>query len=261
MYIGCVMLQLGFQVSRPSVGPDLCVHMGDMRIWIEATAPERGCPKSPDYVPELPEGKGGRVPVEQIVLRLTGAIHTKLLKFSHYRERGIVSDHDVCVLALSGAKLRHPVDLAYIERAVYEAGDLYVVLDQASHEMVQHGRRHEPMARKHDSNAFRKPSFIDGSCSQIAGLLFGWRGIANTPRRRGSELAFFTIATPAVSLHRAGSVWDRNIGPKSNATISSLNHLHIQAELCTSEETAGRCALSFPPRENSGSARFLTINP
>ena len=190
MYIACALREIGFQVSRGNAGPDFWVESNEGRIWIEAIAPEAGDSGNPDYVPEPPLNQVSDTPVRQIILRLTGAIYEKQAKFSSYRSCGIVGQSDRCVIALSAAKLRYPVTIDYLQRALYEAGDIYVAIDPASLKIVEQGRRHEPQIAKR-AKSINKPSFLHDGCDHISALLFGWRGIANTPPMLGSEWALF----------------------------------------------------------------------
>jgi len=191
MYVACALRKIGFQVHREQDGPDFWVESSEGRIWIEATVPGPGDSGNPDCVPEPPVNQVSDTPVRQIVLRLTSAIHDKQMKFRHYQRRGIVGQNDRCVIALSAAKLLYPVTTDYIQRAVYEAGDLYVAIDSTSLKAVERGRRHEPQISKRSSPPFNKPTFLDGSCSHVSALLFGWRGIANTLPILGSEWVLF----------------------------------------------------------------------
>jgi hypothetical protein len=45
------------------------------------------------------------VPHEQLLMRYTQCIHCKYLKFLRYQRKGIVTDEDRCVIAVSSAGL------------------------------------------------------------------------------------------------------------------------------------------------------------
>jgi hypothetical protein len=191
MYLACALSEIGFAVRREKDGPDFWIEDGKGRIWIEAIAPEPGDSAKPDCVPEPPINQVSNTPVRQIVLRLTSAIHDKQQKFTQYRASGLIGENDRCVIALCAAKLHYPVTTDFVQRAVYEAGDLYVAIDSNTMKAVERGRQHEPQIAKRNVVLFNKPSFVDDSCNHISALLFGWRGIANIPSILGSEWALF----------------------------------------------------------------------
>lgn len=225
MYVGCSMSSIGLKVHRENQGPDFWVEGDAGRIWIEAIAPEPGTPGNPDAVPEPIAKQAADVPVVQILLRLTGAIHKKQAKFKHYYESGVVPQSEICVIALSAAKLWYPVTPDYVRRAVYEAGSLYVTIDPKTLETVEQGLLHEPQIAKQGNLPFDKPTFLNDTCNHISGLLFGWRGIANTPAVWGSELALFHNHKAKHPLARG---WLRR-GSEHWAEVSDT-HIHFRSQ-------------------------------
>jgi hypothetical protein len=191
MYLACTLKDVGFQVRRKEEGPDFWIESDRGRIWIEAIAPEPGDGAKPDFVPEPVVNQVSDMPVRQIVLRLTSAIHDKQKKLRQYQLDGTVGENDCCVIALSPAKIRYPVTTDFVQRAVYEAGDLYVSFDRTTLKTIEQGRQHEPKITKRNTLTFSKPSFVDASCSHVSALLLGGRGIGNMPPLLGSDCGLF----------------------------------------------------------------------
>lgn len=197
MYVACALCEIGFQVCRGDNGRDGCV-------WVEAIAPEPGDSANPDHVPDPPANAVSETPVRQIILRLTGAIYEKQKKFSHYRKSGIIGPTDKCVIALSGAKLRFPITIDYLQRALYEAGDLYLSIDPVSLKAVDRGRRHEPKIAKTSHPPFNKPTFLDDSCSHVSALIFGWKGSQILHRSWAASWRYSTITVHGILSREAG---------------------------------------------------------
>jgi hypothetical protein len=102
------LLDLGYELDKAKKGrPDFGTHLPTgQRLWIEATAPTRGDTQNADRPAGLmPKGGARLVPHEQLLMRYTQCIHCKYLKFLRYQRKGIVTDEDRCVIAVSSAGL------------------------------------------------------------------------------------------------------------------------------------------------------------
>jgi hypothetical protein len=196
MYLGCALLDMGMSLRRSDPGPDLLIEHEFGRIWIEAIAPTAGDTNSADRVPDLiPINEGGSaqtVPVEKIILRYTAALEEKRSKFRAYREKGLVSNDDTCVIAISGAHLAprggYGDTIPYIVRAVLPFGNQYVSLDKKTLEIVGSGYTLQENIKKASGTAIPTTAFLNGDYDAIAAVIFGPSGIGNTPQRLGIDL-------------------------------------------------------------------------
>ena len=84
------LIEQCFDIRSNDPGPDFSFEIDGKKVWIEATAPE-------------PTGFSENMsPDEQILLRWTNALSVKKKKFSKYRNKGIVQNNDICVIAING---------------------------------------------------------------------------------------------------------------------------------------------------------------
>ncbi len=105
MYLTLGLSHLGFQISTfpKDDRPDLLLTFGNTKVWIEAVAPKSGT-KS-DAVPQPVVNGVQDLPMRECLLRLTQAVKAKRDAFDYYIKRGVVSEADCCVIALSACGL------------------------------------------------------------------------------------------------------------------------------------------------------------
>ena len=53
MYLTTTLISLGYKVCCPKPGPDVGIEFDGLRIWFEATSPDRGQDGSTDQVPDV----------------------------------------------------------------------------------------------------------------------------------------------------------------------------------------------------------------
>lgn len=84
LYIGYKMMKLGLQLvnRNDSTGPDFCVDMDGVKVWVEAVVPKMGC--GVDAVPEIEHS--GWVPTDRILLRITNAMDEKRRQWQGYKD-------------------------------------------------------------------------------------------------------------------------------------------------------------------------------
>lgn len=141
MYVGCTLLDCGYEIGTPGdEGPDLYADVREERVWFEATAPSPGT--GDDQVPEPVLGKATRVPDDQILLRLTGAIDAKRQHFEAAETKGITSEHDGAVICINGRNIPHSISDYWphrIVRAVFPIGYPTVTVGPETSEAVDSG--------------------------------------------------------------------------------------------------------------------------
>ena len=127
------LIEQGFDIQSNDPGPDFSFEIDGKNVWIEAIAPEpTGLPE------EWIEARGVIVvPYDQILLRWTNALSVKEKKFLEYRDKGIIQNNDVCVIAINGHLLREPrgiSQLPYAVEAVFPIGPLAVSFNKRTSE-------------------------------------------------------------------------------------------------------------------------------
>jgi hypothetical protein len=87
-------------------GPDFCIDVGGLVVWIEATVPApEGIPA--DYLapPRAGEFRVKTKPDSERVLRCSSVIADKQRKFSEYRAKGLIGPDDCTVIAVNICRL------------------------------------------------------------------------------------------------------------------------------------------------------------
>ena len=100
--LGWALRDLGFAFRWGGHGPDFSVS-AEKPFHIEAVAPAATEALTSNY--EVARNWATTVPVNEIVLRYTGSIFSKLDTYSRYVARGMIRATDPYVIALSGANI------------------------------------------------------------------------------------------------------------------------------------------------------------
>lgn len=102
MYLAITLKSLGHVIHCPKPGPDVGIEVDGLRIWFEATSPERGQDGSQDQVPEIKFDVGDvEVPNEKIVLRYLNSIEQKKKQHSRWIKKQIVGPKDAFIIAIN----------------------------------------------------------------------------------------------------------------------------------------------------------------
>jgi hypothetical protein len=171
--------------DQRNTGPDLCVRKGRRRIWIEAVSPQRGDEKNLDQIPDLfpaNADEGCFAERYQIELRITASLRRKAKKFERYRERGIISEKDSCVVAVSAGQFSLQAagaGLPHVVTAVYPFGEEFVVLDPATAEFSSFGHKYSAEIERMKAQAEPRTAFQHKEFASIAGLIWSLRSIGN----------------------------------------------------------------------------------
>jgi len=131
MMVAKILKNEGYEPKSTDHGPDFIVEKAGKKIFIEAICPGAGDEGNPNSVPPIKYGStvAERVPVEQIVLRICGALDEKKKKYEGYLKCGIISKSDICIIAISSSKLSPRANLSppAIMRATHGLGNPYVI--------------------------------------------------------------------------------------------------------------------------------------
>ena len=196
MYLGCTLLDCGYDIGTPGdEGPDLYADVGKNRVWFEATAPSAGT--GGDQVPEPELGKATRVPDDQILLRLTGAIDAKRQHFEAAATNGITSEHDAAVICINGRNIPHSISDYWphrIVRAVFPIGYPTVTVDRETSDAVDFGFDLRSQLEKVSGTEIPTTGFTDDSLAIISALIYSRVDCANGPSRLGDD--FICVHNP-----------------------------------------------------------------
>ena len=237
MYLTTQLLDEGKNVRPRSelpaeirnTGPDILIREEERTIWIEAITPEPGELANVDRVPEIvPISEGGgaqAAPRRQVELRITGALLQKREAFQQYRERGLVAEHNFCVVAISGSRFSAQsvaTDLPRAVTAVYPLGDRYVTFDRGTVEVVDTGYRHSEHINRSSAEPIPRYAFLHDHFSDISGLIWSRRTIGNF-LGRGHDFVFVHNVTARDPFPTGWITWDeeeiiRSVGDRYELT-------------------------------------------
>ena len=199
MYLGCTLLDCGYEIGTPGdEGPDLYAHVWTRRVWFEATAPSAGTGK--DQVPEPEVEKATRVPDDQILLRLTGAIDAKRQHFEAVKAKGITSEHDGAVVCINGRNIPHTISDYWphrIVRAVFPIGYPTLTVARDTLDTVHSGFDLRPHLEKASGTEIPTTGFTDDSLAMISALIYSRVDCANHPPKLGDD--FICVHNPNAS--------------------------------------------------------------
>ena len=192
MYLTVQMLDAGKNVrprfdlpnAHRGAGPDIKIIDGERTIWIEAIAPEPGnnADRVPDIIPISEGGGAQEAPRREVELRITHAMETKREIFANYKDRGLVAEEDICVIAISGSRFLAQSSSFGMPRAVsavYPVGDLVVTFDPATGQAVDEGYDYSGEIQRTRGSPIPRIGFWSNRYPQISGLIWSRRSIGN----------------------------------------------------------------------------------
>jgi len=201
MYLAVTLLRAGLEIQCPDGGaPDVRVQHRDGRVlWLEATAPTGGVEGNPDYVAYPPPRKPGEdpvayaVPIERVIMRVSGALHAKAAKVRGYRERNIIAPEHQVLVAISVNLIPHGIYDAerYGLGATYGLGPQYVLFDRATGEAVDGGFQHRPELLRSSGSSVDVAPFLHPGLEQVTGALVSGTNSANCPESLGLDFMLF----------------------------------------------------------------------
>ena len=107
MMLAKILKVEGHEPTSGDSGPDFVVEMPSRRVFIEAIAPGPGDEANPNSVAPIRYDAlmAQDIPIAQIVLRVRSALEEKRRKYVQYLAQGIVSEGDICIIAVNSAKI------------------------------------------------------------------------------------------------------------------------------------------------------------
>lgn len=180
----------GLKLSHAAEGPDFLVEHGGQRIWIEVITPE---PKGlPDAWINHSIGNVVSLPHEELLLRWTASLKEKAEKLlgsvdrrngdrvPGYRDKGIVREGDVYVVAVNGRLLRGfggvipelngISQYPFAVEATLAVGPLQIRIDRTTLEELGSGHQHRTRVRKPSGAEVPADTFLDPSFSPISAI-------------------------------------------------------------------------------------------
>jgi hypothetical protein len=200
MYLAVTLLRAGLEIRCLDEGaPDIRVQLPDGRVlWLEATAPTGG-EESRDRVAHPPRpgpagpGVAYDVPTERMILRVSGALHTKAGKLRTYREQGVIAPEDQALVAISVRDIPHGI--SNFETiglgAVYGVGPQYVTFDPATLDVVDSGAQRRPQILRSSGSLVDTEPFVHAGFEHVTGALISVADSANCPDPLGLDFRLF----------------------------------------------------------------------
>jgi hypothetical protein len=205
MYLAAHLIEAGCSVIKQrNFGPDIGIVHNGQRIWFEATAPGPGDNNNPDRVNPPVDGEVRTVPIDKIVLRLTGAIREKCgEQYSRWLKAGLVSSNDCYVVAVNTREIDHGGGMVppAILRAALPIGSPYAVIEQGTGRCIQSGHQECFAVTKAKGGTGDTGLFLHDDYRMLGGLLVSSIDVANSP----SDCGPFELASNPFSAARLPS--------------------------------------------------------
>jgi hypothetical protein len=129
MILAKILKSEGHTLKSTNCGPDFVVEEQERKIFIEAICPGPGAESNPNTVLpiEYRASIAQPAPIIQIVLRICSALKEKKQKYVQYLKQGVVSEGDICIIAISSSKVDRASALwsPLIMRATHGLGNPY----------------------------------------------------------------------------------------------------------------------------------------
>jgi hypothetical protein len=205
MYLAVALLRAGLNIACPPEGaPDVRVQYRDGRVlWLEAIAPTGGEKPNPDRVEDPIRPGGGAaafyVPTERVVLRVSGALHTKAAALRDYRAKGVIAPEDQALVTINVRDI--PFGLDTFEScafgAIYGVGSQFVTFDRDTGDVVGSGYQHRPMLLRGSGNPVDAAPFLHAGFEHVTGALISAANVANCPHPPGHD--FMVLPNPSAA--------------------------------------------------------------
>lgn len=199
--------------GRPGQGlPDICVVDGDRKIWVEAIAPDDGVEGPNQVVRPTPINEGGRAvhaPERQIQLRTTGALYTKAQVFERYRERGVVGENDVQIIAIGAGRFGPYAsdDPPSALRSVFPIGDRIVRMNRQTGDVTFDGWE-TSWEIERANGPIERTAFIGDDYRHISAIIWSRASIGNFDTRF-RPVSMIHNPMSHVGMPQGWSAWDR----------------------------------------------------
>jgi hypothetical protein len=184
MMLATILTAHGYKPKSSEHGPDFVVERDGGRIFLEAICPGPGDESNPNSVPPIIYGapEMQEVPTDKIVLRLCHALAEKKARYIQYRDQGIVSETDACVIAISSSRIGRTSGLwpPTIMRATHGLGNPYVDFDKDAGPVAE-GIESRSSIQKINRTSVDSKFFASGENGVIAGVLYSDCSVFSLP--------------------------------------------------------------------------------
>ncbi len=188
MYLGCALLDRNIIFSSKNIGPDFLIEDNGKKIWIECIACEKGAVESPDRVPDMIYGIPQIVPVDEILIRIAGALKAKKEKYDEYIKSGIVKEEDQFIIAVNAGGLGHSMDYwPLILKCVFAVGypTLSIPVEQGP---VVQSISTVPYIFKKNGRKVPMTFFIEKENMGICAVMYSKNDVLNHPHKLGEDI-------------------------------------------------------------------------
>lgn len=214
-------------------GPEFSITIGGRKIWFEAIAPVAGT--SDDRVPEIEIVNGSWVPTEQVLLRYTSALSAKLCQYRIGRDKGIISENDVYVVAINSNKIPHAYFgsfLPYHAQAFLPFGPPTVAFNATTLEKVDEYFQYRGEVKKKNDSPVSTQAFLDPAYCGISAVIHSTFDVAGYTYGDGSwgdnfEVRHNPLATNPLPFEAMNWCNYRYIHDGKLETVTRTPHEHI----------------------------------
>lgn len=171
MYLGCSLLEKGFNISSCDKGPDIETSLGNKKIWIEAVCPSNGA--GPDRVPDFPGGE--TFPEIELILRFSSVIWDKYQILKKYLKEGLVAKDDALVIAINSSKIGLAMSEGYppyILKTLFPIGNPIYTVDIENRVAYDERFSYKPDVPKKSGTRIQTLYFENNKFSEISGILY-----------------------------------------------------------------------------------------
>ncbi len=191
MYVGNILLEKKLTIQSQNEGPDFVF---DNIAYIECVAPTKGNPAKPDSVPEMfvattpEEIREQDVPVDKMILRITGVIKDKALdQYENWKSKKWFDSKTPFVIAINTGDLSHIEDptMPNVLKALF--GFQFMQID------IKTGKinfSHRDKVEKSNKEPVPVNYFINIDFSFVSGVLFSDKYVLNHPENIGEDCFF-----------------------------------------------------------------------
>jgi type I restriction enzyme S subunit len=186
--LGCTLLRGGYDLRKVGdKGPDLLVHLGDKKVWIEAVTPKAGTKQ--DAVPPLQwnSRRAEEVPEIQILLRFTNAMNEKWKKYKTYLADCIIHPDDCYIIAISWSDRyysRTPIgadSVPYIIRAVVPYGPAITIVSKELENSSETFSSYREEIEKIGGSRVSTKMFLEREYAGISAIIYSEENLINFP--------------------------------------------------------------------------------
>ena len=191
MYVGNVLLEKKLKIQSQNEGPDFVV---DKIAYIECVAPTKGDPNKPDSVHEMfvviaPEEICVQdVPVDKMILRITGVIKDKALdQYKNWKNKKWFDSKMPFVIAVNTGDLSHVEDpsMPNVLKALFGFQFMQINVKTG---IINFS--HRDKVEKSNKEPIPVNYFINNDFSFVSGVLFSDKSVLNHPENIGEDCIF-----------------------------------------------------------------------